>query len=90
MAITVNDLKLYKAVDQSDNATGGGPRGAEIVVDNQVGNLFGNITRLARASGETQARKVYHTVTAAGDDHHQGVFAFIEQPPADDNVTVSL
>ncbi|MBF0590304.1 MAG: hypothetical protein HQL53_14380, partial [Magnetococcales bacterium] len=46
MPITVNDLKLYKAVDQSDNATGGGARGAEEVIDNQVGNLFGNITRL--------------------------------------------
>jgi len=59
MAITADDLKIYKAVTNSDEATNGGRMSDTEIVSNVLENLLPNVTEAERVAGLTRYRKFY-------------------------------
>lgn len=90
MAITVNDVKLYRGAKRDQTETAGGlPSGVE-VIDGQVNNLFTNIARRNRVKGDVVLEKVFVGINSADNDAYSGAFTAVTDPPFDPNVNVVL
>ena len=60
MAVTVNDIKIYKALYNNDDAGGNGGKIADAqIIDNMINNLFPNVTEDERVAGITRYRKFF-------------------------------
>lgn len=88
--ITNQDIKLVKSERLTDYEDGGGRITGQEVVDGQVNNLFPDISELDRVYGRVSLRKGYVSVLTETTDTLYGVHAAITDPPADDNVNVSI
>jgi hypothetical protein len=90
MGISVNDVFLYKALEQNDDATGGGRPGPEIVESGNVNNLFPNIARTDHVEGDVCLRKVFLRINSTGADIYAGAHAALKTIPSDSLVDVVL
>lgn len=90
MAITSNDVKLYKSVRMTDFADGGGPMSPNLVVDGVDNNVFDDLTDLDRAAGRISLRKVFGAVVSNNADTYLAAFAFLDSGPADPDTHAAL
>lgn len=86
MTITVDDVKLLKSQRLSDEADGGGRATGEAIVDNEINNLFPDISRLDRTLGRINLRKVFAGVITENQDRYLGAHCIITRKPGDDLV----
>ena len=63
MALTLSDIKVYKAANNSDTTANGGAITTNEVVD-VVGALFPNVDNAERVSGSTKWRKMFFKITS--------------------------
>lgn len=90
MAITSQDVKLFKSERIDDTPDGGGRQTGIEVVDNQLNNVFDDTSRLDRVYGRVSLRKVFGAVDTANRDKFLGVHAIITDPPDDGQVAVTI
>lgn len=90
MTITVDDVKLLKSQRLTDEADGGGRATGEAIVDNEINNLFPDISRLDRTLGRINLRKVFAGVITENQDRYLGAHAIITRKPGDDLVHALL
>jgi hypothetical protein len=83
MTIIATDVKFKQSERMTDNSDGGGLMTANPVVDNQVGNVFGKITRVDRVGGNVSLMKIYMHVDTANVDVESSSHAIVTKPPAD-------
>ncbi len=86
MTITVDDVKLLKSQRLTDEADGGGRATGEAIVDNEINNLFPDISRLDRTLGRINLRKVFAGVVTENQDQYLGAHCIISRKPGDDLV----
>ncbi|NLD15874.1 MAG: hypothetical protein GX665_12435 [Gammaproteobacteria bacterium] len=86
MTITVDDVKLLKSQRLTDEADGGGRATGEAIVDNEINNLFPDISRLDRTLGRINLRKVFAGVVTENQDRYLGAHCIITRKPGDDLV----
>lgn len=90
MAITKNDVKLLKSERLLDEDDGGGRATGEAIVDNELNNLFPNISRLDRTLGRVSLRKIFAGVVTENADPYMGAHAIITRTPRDELVHALL
>lgn len=90
MAITENDLKLFKSQRMTDEDDGGGRATGQAVADAEMNNVFPDISRLDRATGRINLRKLFAGVSSTTVDPYLGAHAIVSQAPADPRVSVLL
>ncbi|MDG9928255.1 MULTISPECIES: hypothetical protein [unclassified Pseudomonas] len=90
MSISTADIKLLKSQRLSDEADGGGRATGEAVVSDQVNNVFPDISRLARTTGNISLRKLYGGPVTQNSDPWLGAHAIVGDDPADPRVSVLL
>lgn len=90
MAINRTDVKLLKSQRLTDEDDGGGRATGAAVIDGEVNNLFPDISRLDRATGRINLRKVFAGVMTSNSDAYLGTHGIVTQPPADPRVSVLL
>ena len=90
MTITVDDVKLLKSQRLTDEADGGGRATGEAIIDNEINNLFPDISRLDRTLGRINLRKVFAGVITQNQDRYLGAHAIITRKPGDDLVHALL
>lgn len=90
MGITALDIKIRKSQRLTDNPDGGGRMVAAEVVDGQLNNLFPDISTQDRVTGRVSMRKAFVHVDTANVDVLYGAVGVIVDPPADDNVHVTM
>lgn len=86
MTITVDDVKLLKSQRLTDEADGGGRATGEAIVDNEINNLFPDISRLDRTLGRINLRKVFAGVVTQNQDRYLGAHCIVTRKPGDDLV----
>src|SRR5690606_14728579 len=86
MTITVNDVKLLKSQRLTDEADGGGRATGVAIVDNEINNLFPDLSRLDRTVGRVNLRKVFAGVVTQNQDRYLGAHSIITRKPGDDLV----
>lgn len=84
------DVKLLEPQRLTDNPDGGGLATANEIVDGQINNVFGDISRIDRVNGEVSLRKVFIKADTADTDTFVGVHTIVQLPPADDRVSCVL
>lgn len=90
MAIESQDIKLMASERLTDNEDGGGRMSAIEVVDGVVNNAFPDISRLDRAYGRVNLRKVYASVETDDTAVFYGSHAIITDTPLDPKVSVLM
>lgn len=90
MTITVNDVKLLKSQRLTDEEDGGGRATGEAIVDDEINNLFPDISRLDRTLGRINLRKVFAGVVTQNQDRYLGAHAIITRKPGDALVSALL
>lgn len=90
MTITVNDVKLLKSQRLTDEEDGGGRATGEAIVDNEINNLFPDISRLDRTLGRINLLKVFAGVVTQSQDSYLGAHAIITRKPGDALVSALL
>jgi hypothetical protein len=88
--ITRNDIRLYKAQDNTDNDNGGGSMTGVEVVDGEINNLFPDISRIDTVNGDVAMRKMFPAVITENTDIYYGAHAIVRSNPTDDRVSVVL
>lgn len=88
--ITSNDVKLLKSERLTDEDDGGGRATGTAVVDNEMNNLFPDISRLDRTTGRISLRKVFAGVVTQTNDPYLGAHAIITETAKDPRVSVLL
>jgi hypothetical protein len=88
--MTISDIALFATQRLTDNANGGGQLTANIIPDNQANNLFGPISRIARADGNVSLRKAIAKARAATTQTFFGAHAIVAAPPANPDVSVLM
>lgn len=86
MTITVNDVKLLKSQRLTDESDGGGRATGDAIVDNEINNLFPDISRLDRTLGRINMRKVFAGVVTENQDRYLGAHCIVTRKPGDDLV----
>ena len=87
MPILQSDIKLLESLDMSEDG-GGGMSNVE-VIDNVVENVFPNVTRLDRATGATQLRKLWVSNRSTSGVLKDSI-AYLENTPDDPKTYVTL
>ncbi len=90
MTLTVDNIKLYKAANMTQDDNGGGRISGDVVIDGEINNLFGNISRIDRVWGSIDIAKCYVKVDAENTDVYQDAHVMVLEPPFDDNVDVFI
>ncbi len=90
MTITVDDVKLLKSQRLTDEADGGGRATGDAIVDNEINNLFPDISRLDRTLGRISLRKVFAGVVTQNQDRYLGAHCIVTRKPGDDLVSALL
>ena len=81
------DVKLLESQRLTDNPDGGGQMTSTEVPDNQVNNLFGDISRINRVNGNVSIRKVYALAQTNDTATFAGAHTIVAQPPLDPAVS---
>jgi hypothetical protein len=91
MTITVSDLKLYYPAN-TDPASdeGGGHQTYDEIPDNTLENVFLNISRVDRVTGDVQAMRVWFANKSAGLEILKDALCYLEVPPSDPKTFVTL
>lgn len=90
MAITKDDIKLYKSQDMTaDPAAGGGFMGTEIIVSGEAHNVHGPISRKDRLQGDIDAKKVWINTTSTDTGSYEDPHSIV-RPPFDSQVSTLL
>lgn len=90
MAITTQDVKLYKSERMDDTPDGGGRMTGNEVIDGELNNVFDDTSRLDRTLGRVSLRKAFGAVSTDNADRFLGVHAIVTDPPADGQVAVTI
>lgn len=90
MTITRNDIRLYKAQDNTDNDNGGGSMTGVEVVDGEINNLFPDISRIDTVNGDVAMRKMFPAVITENTDIYYGAHSIVRKNPDDPRVSVVL
>lgn len=90
MAISTQDVKLFKSERIDDTPQGGGRMTSTEIVDNELNNLFDDTSRLDRSRGRVSMRKAFGAVQTNNRDKFLGVHAIITDPPDDGQVSVTI
>jgi len=90
MAILATDVKLLKSQRLTDEEDGGGRATGQAVADDEINNLFPDISRLDRTTGRINLRKVFAGVSTTNSDTYLGAHAIVTKAPADPRVSVLL
>lgn len=88
--ITTKDIKILKSERLTDEEDGGGRATGVAIVDNEINNLFPDISRLDRTLGRISLRKVFAGVITQNQDRYLGAHAIITRKPGDDLVSALL
>lgn len=88
MTITPADIKLKASERLTDTPDGGGQQIGQEIVDGQLNNVFGPISRLDRAGGDVALRKLFGHVDTAGNEVLFGKHFMFATPPGDPRVSV--
>ena len=86
----MGDIKLFEPQRLTDNADGGGLPTSNEILDNQVNNLFPDISRIDRVNGNVSLRKFFPKVSVDNNDLYSGLHIIERAPPADPNVSMLL
>lgn len=90
MAIRPEDVKLYEPQRMTDESDGGGRATGNVIEDGVVNNLFPDVSRIDRTSGDVAMRKYFVGVDTDNQDSYLGVHAIISEDAEDENVSVLL
>lgn len=90
MAILKTDIKLMASERLTDFDDGGGSMTGNEIISGELNNLFPDISRLDRTYGRVSLRKCFPSVVTANQDMYYGSHAIVTDPPADDNVFVTM
>ncbi|MFT0212829.1 hypothetical protein VQ643_09460 [Pseudomonas sp. F1_0610] len=90
MAIEIDDVKLLKSQRLTDEEDGGGRATGEAIIDNEMKNLFHDISRVDRTEGRTSLRKVFAGVVAQNSEPYLGAHTIISASPKDPLVNALL
>lgn len=88
--ITNNDVKILASERLTDAPDGGGRATGTAIEDNQINNLFPDISRLDRTAGRINLRKVFAGVSTSTSDRYLGAHAILVRGPSDPRVSVLL
>ncbi len=83
-------LKLYQSQEMDDTDEGGGIQSGTVIPDNQVNNIFPNISRLDRTYSRINLRKVFAQVDTATTDTYSGAHFIVADGPLDPRVFLTL
>lgn len=90
MAITKFDVKILKSERMTDTEDGGGRATGVAVVDNQLNEVFPNISRLDRTLGNVSLRKLFAGVVTENSDSYMGAHAIVTRRATDPLVDALL
>ncbi|WP_156905139.1 hypothetical protein [Neptunomonas japonica] len=88
--ITRDEIRLYKAQDNTDNDNGGGSMTGVEVVDGEINNLFPDISRIDTVNGDVSMRKMFSAVITENTDIYYGAHSIVRKNPDDARVSVVL
>ena len=86
MAITLNDIKIYKSEYMTDTSNGGGNMTNQTVDCGAIANIHPNISREDRLNGNISLMKLFLRVLTENTDVYSGVHMIIYQTTEDTNV----
>jgi hypothetical protein len=84
------DVKLLASQRLTDNPDGGGLMTSTEIVDGVVNNLWPDISRVDRAYGVVNLRKLYAKADTADTAIYSGLHMIVLFPPQDPRVTVTM
>jgi len=84
------DVKLLASQRLTDNPDGGGLMTSTEIVDGVVNNLWPDISRVDRAFGVVNLRKLYAKADTADTAIYSGLHMIVLFPPQDPRVTVTM
>lgn len=90
MTILATDIKLMASERLTDFYDGGGEMTGREIVAGQVNNLFPDISKDDRVGGRVSLMKSYAFVDTLNTDMYHGCQVAVTNPPADDNVHVTM
>ncbi|MBT13314.1 MAG: hypothetical protein CMI02_14910 [Oceanospirillaceae bacterium] len=90
MSLSASDVKLFESERLTDTEDGGGRATGNEVQPGQVNNLFEDISRLDRATGNTSLRKVFLGLSTNDAAPYLGSHVVLTKSPQDPNVSVTL
>jgi hypothetical protein len=90
MTINVDDVKLLKSQRLTDEDDGGGRATGQAVADEEMNNLFPDISRLDRTLGRINLRKAFAGVLTDNADAYLGAHCIVTKAPEDPRVSVVL
>lgn len=90
MAITRENIKLLKSERMTDAPDGGGHITGNVIADGLSNSIFPDINETDRAYGRVNLRKCYAAVLSALDETYGGAYVYVEKPPEDSSVSVTL
>ena len=90
MAITKDDIKLFKSERMTDDSDGGGLMTAAEIVSDQENNVFPDLSEVDRARGAVFYRKLYAAVVSPGTEALYGAHVLIDKPCSDSSLTALL
>ena len=90
MAINNDNVKLLESQRLSDENDGGGRTTGNEVVDDNINNLFQDISRIDRTIGDVALRKAFVGIDTDNNDVYLGSHVILTDPPNDPNVSVLL
>lgn len=88
--INNNDVKILASERLTDATDGGGRATGTAIVDNQMNNVFKDISRLDRTTGRIALRKLFAGVVTQTNDAYLGAHAILTEPTVDPRVSVLL
>lgn len=88
--ITNEDVKLLRSERLTDEDDGGGRATGTAIIDNEMNNLFKDISRLDRTTGRISLRKVFAGVVTLTNDAYLGAHSILTDMPKDPRVTILL
>lgn len=83
MAITPNDVRLYKSERMTDFSDGGGMMAPSVIVDNQDNNVFTDFDDFDRLTGRVNLRKIFGAVLSQNNDVFLNAHALLSEVPSD-------
>ncbi len=90
MTILATDIVFLQSERLTDASNGGGQMTGNVIASGTANNLFNDISDLDRTYGRVSTRKAFVAVQNDADDVYLGSHVILTNPPADDNVEVTL
>jgi hypothetical protein len=90
MAINKTDVILYESQRLTDEDDGGGRATGIPIIDGDINNIFPDISRLDRTTGDVALRKAIVGISTNNQDVYLGAHAIIIEAPADPNVSLLI